>query len=68
MLKVRKFQNSVKESSEQKAIYNRRNLLKKLKGEAGVISIRFEFRKFEGKNCHISGNNDKRLNVHVIGN
>ncbi len=53
MLKVRKFQNSVKESSEQKAIYIRRILLKKLKGEAGVISIRFEFRKFEGKNCHI---------------
>ncbi len=54
MLKVRKLQNSVKESSEQKAIYIRRILLKKLKGEAGVISIRFEFRKFEGKNCHIA--------------
>ncbi len=24
-----------------------------LKGEAGVILIGFEFREFEGKNCHI---------------
>ncbi len=41
-----------------------------LKGEAGVILIGFDFREFEGKNCHIeySGNNDKRLKVQAIGN
>ncbi len=53
MLKVRKFQNSVREASERKEIYIRRILLKMLKGEAGVILIGFEFWKFEGKNCHI---------------
>jgi hypothetical protein len=53
MLKVRKFQNSVKETSERKEIYIRRILLKMLKGEAGVILIGFKFRKFEGKKFHI---------------
>ncbi len=69
MSKVIKLQNSVKEASERKEIYIRRILLKMLKGETGVILIGFEFREFEVKTVILnSGNNDKRLNVHVIGN
>ncbi len=40
-----------------------------LKGEAGVILIGFEFGNLQVKTAILnSGNNDKRLNVHAIGN
>ncbi len=40
-----------------------------LKGEAGVILTGFEFWNLKVKTVILkSGNNDKRLNVHAIGN
>ncbi len=67
ILKVRKFQNAVKEASEQKEISIRRIFLKNTKRRGWFYFDRIW--ELEGKSCQLTiGNNDKSFKVHMIRN
>ncbi len=64
ILKVRKFQNSMKEVSKRM-----NSFWKMLKDYACFILIGFQFPELEGKNHQLNiDNNDKWLNVHMFSN
>ncbi len=69
ILKIRKFQNSLKGVSVKEIYFRRIPIKKILKDGAGFkINIGFKFfMNVECKNCQLNiGNNDKRLKAHVI--